>query len=89
MYSITAAEAPASDQIWWGFLALRAIDDAADAVADAESVGMRLALDSAWQNDGTSARKMREALDGLHTAIMQELAAVRALGEQLRRALDL
>lgn len=84
MYSIAIAEAPASDEIWWAFAALRLLDDAAEALAAAELPCRDAAEDAAWHNRGTSAETMRKAVQRLHDSLTTEIAAVRNAREQVR-----
>lgn len=82
MHSIAAAATPVSDQIWRAFLALRRLDEAADAVSAAAALTERLSIESQWCNDGLSPRALREALEELHDSIVRELSDVRrARGE--------
>ncbi|MFD5214212.1 hypothetical protein [Microbacterium sp. NPDC058345] len=84
MYSIAIAEAPASDEIWWAFAALRLLDDAADVLAGAQAACRELAAQSAWHNRGTSARTMRQGIEQLHGSVMGELAAARNARSQVQ-----
>lgn len=77
MYEVISAEAPASDAIWWVFMALQRLDEAADVIASAEVQSSHLAEETTWRNDGVSPRALREALDELHTTITHVLAEVR------------
>jgi len=78
MYSTLSAEAPASDEIWLAFTALRLLDDAVAALAEAEVTAAGLAADSAWRSRGHGARSMSAAFTGLHESVRAQLAAVRS-----------
>ncbi|HTN56027.1 MAG TPA: hypothetical protein VLZ82_07565 [Microbacterium sp.] len=77
MYTITAAEPPASDQIWRAILAVRRLEAAAEAVSGAGALTAELSAQSRWRNDGLGPRALRDALDELNSAILRELSHVR------------
>lgn len=60
MYSILSAEAPASEDLWAVFAALRLLDEGADAIASARTEVARLADDAHWETKGV--RRLRRAL---------------------------
>jgi|GEM_PF-3183518 len=88
MYTITAAEAPASDQIWRAFLAVRQLDAAADALSGAGSLTAALSAESRWRNEGLGPRALRDALDELHGAITRELSEVRRAQTEVERGIS-
>lgn len=77
MYTITAAEAPASDQVWRALMSVRHLDAAADAVGSAGMLTEALSAESQWRNEGLSARALRDALDELHAATARAMSQVR------------
>lgn len=84
MYSTLSADVLASDEIWLAFAALRTLDEAAEALADAEVTAAGLASDAAWHNRGSGARSMSEALSALRDSVGVELAAVRNARDVVR-----
>ncbi|WP_309066051.1 hypothetical protein [Microbacterium sp.] len=88
MYAITTAEAAASEDIWWAFSALRLLGEAGALLAQAETAAGGLATDSAWRNEGVSARALRDVLAELHATVMREVAVVQAVRADLEGAVS-
>lgn len=87
MYAITAAEPPASDQIWRALLAVRRLDAAAEALSGARGLTAELSAQSRWRNDGLGPRALRDALDELNSAISGVLSEVRRARAEVERGI--
>ncbi|GAA3935932.1 hypothetical protein [Microbacterium soli] len=86
MYSILTAQAPASDDLWTVFAALRLLDEATEVVGAAAVEAGRLVERANWQNEGM--RRLRWALSDLRAELGAERSELAFLREQLARMAD-
>lgn len=83
MYTITAAEGLASDDLWAVFSVLRLLDEAAEVVGAAGTQARRLVDDAGWENKGI--RALRYALADLSSGLGDECGELIFLREQIAR----
>lgn len=84
MYTISAATAPGSEDLWAVFSALRLLEEAADAVGGACVQTSQLMDDAHWQNKGVQALRWR--LSELHAQLVSESDELRFEHDSLASA---
>jgi len=84
MYTITASQAMANEDLWAVLSALRLLDDAIDAVGTATTDAVRIRDDAQWHNQGM--RKLRWALADLSGALGVECRELEFQRDQVWRA---
>lgn len=89
MFAPTPDEAPAADELWAAFGALRMLQDAEAQLYDLSAETSRLVDDVAWRNTATSVVSLQKLLGALAQQIGREVVSIREQQGHLRAGMQL